>query len=56
MKRFVEHEERSQIILFPKRLDDYVNEDNLVRVVVDSLIFRAFFYIEDDNSFHPPSL
>jgi hypothetical protein len=32
MKRFVEQEERSQIILFPERLDDYVNEDNPVRV------------------------
>jgi transposase len=33
MKRFVEQEERSQIILFPERLDDYVNEDNPVHVV-----------------------
>jgi transposase len=33
MKRFVEQEERSQIILLPERLDDYVNEDNPVRVV-----------------------
>jgi transposase len=33
MKRFVEQEERSQIILFPVRLDDYVEEDNPVRVV-----------------------
>jgi transposase len=33
MKRFGEQEERSQIILFPERLDDYVNEDNPVRVV-----------------------
>jgi transposase len=33
MKRFVEQEERSQIILFPERLDDYVNDDNPVRIV-----------------------
>jgi hypothetical protein len=33
MKRFVGQEERSQIILFPERLDAYVNEDNPVRVV-----------------------
>lgn len=33
MKRFVEGEDRSQSTLFPERLDDYVNEDNPVRVV-----------------------
>jgi|SRR6478672_2457513 transposase len=33
MKRFVEQEERSQITLFPECLDDYVSEDNPVRVV-----------------------
>jgi hypothetical protein len=33
MKRFVGQEERSQIILFPERLDPYVNQDNPVRVV-----------------------
>jgi transposase len=33
MKRFVEQEERSQITLFPESLDDYVSEDNPVRVV-----------------------
>jgi hypothetical protein len=33
MKRCVGQEERSQIILFPERLDAYVNEDNPVRVV-----------------------
>ena len=33
MKRFVEQDERSQIILFPERLDDYVNQENPVRVV-----------------------
>jgi len=33
MKRFIEGEDRSQITLFPSRLDDYVAEDNPVRVV-----------------------
>jgi len=33
MKRFIEGEDRSQITLFPERLEDYVSEDNPVRVV-----------------------
>ena len=33
MKRFVEGEDRSQSTLFPERLNDYVGEDNPVRVV-----------------------
>jgi transposase len=33
MKRFVEGEDRSQGTLFPERLDDYICEDNPVRVV-----------------------
>lgn len=33
MKRFVEGEDRSQSTLFPERLDDYVGDDNPVRVV-----------------------
>lgn len=33
MKRFVEGEERSQSTLFPERLDDYIGEDNPVRVI-----------------------
>src|SRR6476620_3785979 len=33
MKRLVEQEGRSQITLFPECLDDYINEDNPVRVV-----------------------
>jgi hypothetical protein len=33
MKRFVEGEDRSQSTLFPERLDDYICEDNPVRVV-----------------------
>ena len=33
MGRFVEGEDRSQSTLLPERLDDYVSEDNPVRVV-----------------------
>jgi transposase len=33
MKRFVEGEDRNQSTLFPERLDDYVGENNTVRVV-----------------------
>ena len=33
MKRFVEGEDRGQSTLFPERLDDYVGENNPVRVV-----------------------
>jgi transposase len=33
MKRFIEGEDRSQSTLFPESLDDYVAEDNPVRVV-----------------------
>src|SRR5712692_9315230 len=43
MKRFVEGADRSQSILFPERLDDYVAEDNPVRAIevfVESLNLR----------------
>jgi len=33
MKRFIEGENRLQSTLFPERLDDYIGEDNAVRVV-----------------------
>jgi transposase len=33
MKRYVEGADRSQSILFPEQVDDYVEEDNIVRVV-----------------------
>jgi len=33
MKRFIEGVERSQSTLFPERLEDFVAEDNPVRVV-----------------------
>jgi transposase len=33
MKRFIEGENRFQSTLFPERLDDYIADDNAVRVV-----------------------
>ena len=33
MKRFVEGEDRTQSTLFPERLDDYITEENPVRVI-----------------------
>jgi transposase len=44
MKRFVEGENRAQSTLFPESLDDYIAEDNPVRVVdvfVDELDLRG---------------
>ena len=43
MKRFIEGEDRSQVTLLPECLDDYIGEDNPVRVVdvfVDELRLR----------------
>ena len=33
MKRYVEGEDRTQATVFPERLDDYIAEDNPVRVI-----------------------
>ncbi len=33
MKRFIEGVERTQSTLFPARLEDWIGEDNAVRVV-----------------------
>ena len=33
MKRFVEGEDRGQSTLFPERLDDWIGDDNPVRVI-----------------------
>ena len=44
MKRFVEGDGRRQSLLLPESLDDYVTEDNPVRVVevfIDELDLRA---------------
>jgi transposase len=47
MKRYVEAENRSQITLFPESLDDYIAEENAVRVVdvfVDELDLKALCF------------
>jgi len=44
MTRFVEGEDRSQDVLFPERLEDWISEDNPVRVVdafVDELDLKV---------------
>ena len=44
MKRFIEGQDRGQLILLPECLDDYVGEENPVRVVeafIDELATRA---------------
>ena len=44
MKRFIEGENRSQSVLFPERLDDYIGEDNPVRAIdvfVDELDLKS---------------
>ena len=65
MKRFVEGEDRSQSTLFPERLDDYVGEDNPVRVVdvfVDELDLVGLGFSRVDPlatgrpSYHPSIL
>ena len=44
MKRFVEGEDRTQVTLLPECLDDYIAEDNPVRVIdvfIDELDVRS---------------
>jgi len=40
MRRFVEGEDRSQQALLPASLEDYIDEENLVRVI-DAFIDEA---------------
>jgi transposase len=65
MKRFIEGEDRTQITLLPESLDDYVAEDNPVRVVevfVDRLDLRALGFegvipaATGRPSYHPSAL
>jgi transposase len=65
MKRFIEGVERTQAVLFPSQLDEYVTEDNAVRVIdafVDTLDLRALgFYGADPAetgrpAYHPAVL
>ncbi len=65
MKRFVEGSDRGQAILFPSQLDDYVSDDNIVRVVdafIEALDLRALGFSGADPShtgrpsYHPAVL
>jgi len=65
MKRFIEGEDRSQSTLFPERLDDYVGEDNPVRIVdvfVDELDLSCLGFLRVEPlatgrpSYHPSIL
>jgi len=41
MKRFIEGQDRSQVTLLPECLDDYIGEDNPVRVVDAFVVSRV---------------
>jgi transposase len=65
MKRYVEGENRTQSTLFPESLDDYVAEDNPVRVVdvfVDELDLKALGFegaepeVTGRPAYHPGTL
>jgi transposase len=65
MKRFIEGEDRSQSTLFPEHLDDYIAEDNPVRVIdvfVDELDLSqlGFEGVEPEvtgrPAYHPASI
>ena len=62
MKRFVQGTDRTQVILLPERLEDYVSDDNPVRVVdvfVDSLDLQSLGFdgaqpaLTGRPSYHP---
>jgi transposase len=65
MKRFVEGQDRSQLILLPDCLDDYVEEDNPVRIVdafIDELDLAALGFdgvvpeVTGRPAYHPSTL
>ena len=63
MKRFVEGQDRSQLILLPDCLDDYVGEDNPVRIVdafIDELDLAVLGFVVPEAtgrpSYHPVAL
>ena len=65
MKRFIDGIDRSQGLLLPERLEDYVHEDNPVRVVdafVDALDLSALGFAAADRAaggrpaYHPAAL
>ena len=65
MKRFIEGEDRSQSTLFPEHLDDYIAEDNPVRVIdvfIDELDLRELGFegtqpeVTGRPAYHPGTL
>jgi transposase len=65
MKRYIEGEDRSQSTLFPEHLDDYIAEDNPVRVIdvfVDELKLKEMGFegmqpeVTGRPAYHPGSL
>ena len=65
MKRFIEGQDRSQSTVFPERLEDWVSEDNPVRVIdvfVDELDLgglgfrRVVLEVTGRPGYHPAAL
>lgn len=64
MSGFIEGENRSQATLFPERLDDYVAEDNPVRVIdvfvdeldLSGLGFKVIAEVTGRPGYHPATL
>src|SRR5262245_217705 len=65
MKRFIEGEARSQSVLFPDHLDDWIAEDNPVRVIdvfLDELDLKSLGFQGADPAatgrpgYHPSTL
>src|ERR1700726_4121291 len=65
MKRFIEGEDRSQSTLFPEHLDDYIAEDNPLRVIdvfVDELDLNQLGFegvqpeVTGRPAYHPAAL
>ena len=59
MKRIIEGEDRSQSTLFPEHLDDYIAEDNPVRVIdvfVDELDLNGQRIVGSEGQYRRPRL
>ena len=64
MTDFIEGEARTQATLFPERLDDYITEENAVRVIdvfIDNLYlsdlgFKAIPAITGRPAYHPGTM
>lgn len=64
MRRFIQGEERSQATLFPERIDEYIGEDNPVRVIdvfidtldISGLGFKAVPCDTGRPGYHPATM